>query len=56
MTDKAAPGPWHTFRLPYLTEIMNGLGPFDPRETVIITKGSSMGLTEVLLKAPIPKA
>lgn len=39
-------GPWRTRRTPYLREIMDRLGPYDPCEIVVFMKGSQIGGTE----------
>lgn len=39
-------GPWRTRRTPYLREIMDRLGPYDPAEVVVMMKGSQIGGTE----------
>lgn len=39
-------GPWRNERTPYLTEIMDRLGPYDTSEFVVFMKGSQIGGTE----------
>lgn len=42
----AEPGPWRTYRTPYLKEIMDSLGPQHPAKVVVFVKGSQIGATE----------
>ena len=42
------PGPWRTDLTPYLREIMQKLSPQDPCQKLKCTKGTQLGLTEVI--------
>ena len=42
----AEPGRWRTDRFPFLREIMDALSANSPYETVIVSKGAQLGLTE----------
>ncbi len=49
--DEAEPGRWKTPRTPYLREIMDRLGSYDPCEEVVLMKGTQLGGTEAALNA-----
>jgi phage terminase large subunit GpA-like protein len=49
--DEPEPGPWRNARTPYLVEIMNALGSYDPAEEVVLMKGCQLGGTETILNA-----
>lgn len=42
----AEPGKWKNSRTPYLRQIMDDFSPYSPVQTVVIMKGSQVGLTE----------
>jgi phage terminase large subunit GpA-like protein len=44
-------GPWRNSRVPFMTEIMDALGPHDPCERVVLMKGAQIAGTEVALNA-----
>ena len=42
----AEPGPWRTFRTPYLRDVMDALSPVHPARRVVFMKGAQVGGTE----------